>query len=189
MNTNRLPSLTKPANLVVTVLCVLGFLLPACGEDPPPRRRGAQQQAAAPAPGPAPAPAPADGAGQEAEAEAEEELVEEVVVKRFRPARDPFQSVFESKKRIVSDITHPLQQFSIGQLKLLGIIWGIAEPVALVSTPGNNEYIIKTGTPVGTGDGKVVAILPDRVVIVERYYDYRGQLQTEKYELVLPTRE
>jgi len=111
---------------------------------------------------------------------------EEVVVARFRPVRDPFRSVMETGQRVAqSGGSTPLQQYSIGQLKLLGIIWGTAEPVGLVATPGGDEFVVKTGTPIGTGDGKVVAILPNCVVIVERYYDYRGQLQTEKYQMCL----
>lgn len=170
------------------VLCVVALAAAGCGEDaPPPRPNAAPQAQAVPTP---PRPQATAVAAESAKAVSDSEsgpAPGEVVVKRFRPVRDPFKSVFATKQiRAVSDgISHPLQQYSIGQLRLLGIIWGIASPVALVATPGGDEYIIKTGTPVGTGDGKVVAILPDRVVIVERYYDYRGQLQTEKYELVL----
>jgi type IV pilus assembly protein PilP len=116
-------------------------------------------------------------------------VTEGVVVRRFKPARDPFRSVFEIKNRAGGGGSHPLQQFTIPQLKLLGIIWGIANPVALIATPNRQEFTVKVGTPVGTGDGKVVSILPDRVVIVERYYDYRGTLQTEKYEMILPGEE
>lgn len=175
---------TKIGKLSAAAIAALSFW--ACGEDkptPPPTQPVAQlPQPAARSPEPVKM-----STNATAETEAQSETSDEIVVKRFRPERDPFQSVFATKKVRVSPggITHPLQQFSIGQLKLLGIIWGIASPVALVATPGGDEYIVKTGTPVGTGDGKVVAILPDKVVILERYYDYRGQLQTEKYELVL----
>lgn len=136
----------------------------------------------------APAAAPVAAQANPNQKQDDAPVIKEVVVKRFRPARDPFQSVYTSKRtRMTSSegATTPLQQYSIGQLRLLGIIWGVATPVGLVATPNGDEYIVKTGTPVGTGDGKVVAVLPDRIVIVEKYYDYRGQLQTEKYELAL----
>jgi type IV pilus assembly protein PilP len=163
-------------------------VVPACGND----------DAAAPAPAPtAPAaqPAPrgpaapaASAAAAPATAAASVTAAEDLVVRRFRPARDPFRSVTELRRRNTSSLTHPLQQYSVQQLELLGIIWGIADPKALLRAPDKREFVIGVGTPVGTGDGKVVAILQDRVIIVERYYDYRGQLQTERYEIVLPSR-
>jgi type IV pilus assembly protein PilP len=103
----------------------------------------------------------------------------------FRPIRDPFRSAYERVRLKREGEVHPLQRYNIQQLRLVGIIWGIPRPVALVTTPDGREYQVSEGTPVGTGDGKVVAILNDRIVIVERYYDYRGQLQTERFELVL----
>ena len=164
-----------------TLLAVVVLGLSACGDEKPQR---------APAPtAPSPQPGQVAGAGAAAdEAPAAITDPDDVIVKRFRPTRDPFRSIYENRTRVQPDggaAKHPLQQYSIGQLQLLGIISGIAEPVALVATPSGDEYVVRTGTPVGTGDGRVVAILPDRVVIVEKYYDYRGQLQTEKYELVL----
>lgn len=131
--------------------------------------------------------APAPEAATTGVTEASQPISHEVVVQRFRPARDPFKGVQETRRQAGPDeITHPLQQYSVQQIQLLGIIWGIETPAALVAAPDGKEYIIKAGTPVGTGDGRVVAILQDRVVIVERYYDYRGQLQKERYELKLP---
>lgn len=162
--------------LVVGLTTVIAV---GCGED------------SVPPPAPAPAvPTPAVPAAKAASPQPEEAApatVPAVVVRRFTPQRDPFQSVFETRQRTEGPIVHPLQQYTIPQLKLLGIIWGIAKPVGLVAAPDGKEYVVRVGTPVGTGDGRVVAILPDRVVIVERYYDYRGQLQTEKYELTLPS--
>lgn len=108
---------------------------------------------------------------------------EDVVL--FRPVRDPFRSAYERIRSKREGEVHPLQRYNIQQLRLVGIIWGIPRPVALVTTPDGREYQVSEGTPVGTGDGKIVAILHDRIVIVERYYDYRGQLQTEKFELML----
>lgn len=167
----------RRAVLVIAPAVLAGFIS-ACEDKKP------KPPVAAPVAAPAaPTPQVNVAANQQ-----ESQVVKEVVVKRFRPARDPFQSLYTGKRTRVgggATTTTPLQQYSIGQLRLLGIIWGVATPVGLVATPTGDEYIVKTGTPVGTGDGKVVAVLPDRIVIVEKYYDYRGQLQTEKYELAL----
>jgi type IV pilus assembly protein PilP len=110
-------------------------------------------------------------------------------VVRFLAGRDPFQSVYEQRRRKSEEILHPLQKYSLQNLKVLGVIWGVSQPRALIRTPDGNEYSVVEGTPVGTGDGKIVSILPDRVVVVERYYDYRGQLQVERYELCLEENE
>ncbi len=158
-------------------------VVPACGDDEAP----AIAPTAPAVPGAQPAPRDAAAAAP-ATAPAASTAAEDLVVRRFRPARDPFRSVTELRRRSTSSLTHPLQQYSVQQLELLGIIWGIADPKALLRAPDQREFVIGVGTPVGTGDGKVVAILQDRVIIVERYYDYRGQLQTERYEIVLPSR-
>lgn len=149
-----------------------------CGDDETPVESSAPAVPATPKPAPQPRAAALDAGTTPAD---------DLVVRRFRPARDPFRSVTEVRRRASAALIHPLQQYSVQQLQLLGIIWGIADPKALLKAPDGREYVIGVGTPVGTGDGKVVAILQDRVVIVERYYDYRGQLQTERYEIVLPS--
>jgi len=157
-----------------------------CGDEPP---SNTQQQTSTETPA-APAPPPAT-ASQETTRAVTADTEPQVVVQRFRPERDPFRSVFaERAGRAANDTQgHPLEQYSVQQLELLGIIWGIPEPRALVRTPGGDEYTIEVGTPVGTGGGRVVSVLQDRVVVVERYYDYRGQLQSERYELKLPQEE
>lgn len=171
----------RPLSILLLLLVV-----PACGEEEADAPAAAPTTAAAPS-----VPARKAGAAAPAATTAAPESVtasEDLVVRRFRPVRDPFRSVTELRRRNTSSLTHPLQQYSVQQLELLGIIWGIADPKALLRAPDKREFVIGVGTPVGTGDGKVVAILQDRVIIVERYYDYRGQLQTERYEIVLPSR-
>lgn len=166
------------------LISLLG-VVPACGDDDAPTPAPA---ASATQPAPRGKAAEAAGAAAAVTSATAVTATEDLVVRRFRPARDPFRSVTELRRRSTSSLTHPLQQYSVQQLELLGIIWGIADPKALLRAPDKREFVIGVGTPVGTGDGKVVAILQDRVIIVERYYDYRGQLQTERYEIVLPSR-
>lgn len=161
------------------LVLLLGVALAACGDSGPPPQPAAPQV-------PEPPVRPAAQTAPEAATEPSAGAL--AATRRFRPPRDIFDSVVTQRQRPAGELTHPLQQFSIQQLRLLGIIWGIPSPAAIVLAPDNKEYILRVGTPVGTGDGKVVAVLEDRVVVVERYYDYRGQLQSERYEIVLPSK-
>lgn len=145
--------------------------------------KGGKPQAPLPSPQAPKAVQPATGAVTDVTANPFARSAEDVV--HFRPPRDPFRSAYERVRFRREGGIHPLQRYNIQQLRLVGVIWGIPRPIALVTTPDGKEYQITEGTPVGTGDGRVQQILSDRVVIEERYYDYRGQLQTERFELVL----
>ncbi len=67
----------------------------------------------------------------------------------------------------------PLQEVTISQLKLVGIIWNIGEPRAMVEDTAGLGYVIKFGTPIGEcqNEGTVKAIRPREVVIEEKYRD------------------
>ncbi len=67
----------------------------------------------------------------------------------------------------------PLQQVNLSQLKLVGIVWKIDEPKAMVEDSSGLGYVIKLGTPIGDCkyDGKVKAIRPSEIVIEEKFRD------------------
>lgn len=127
--------------------------------------------------------------------------VEEVMVSRedvfitkmkglqFVGKRDLFKSVEMRQGPAGSSGGTPLEAFELGQLKVVGIIWGTSRPWALVKTPDNDEYRATINTAIGKNGGKVISILQDQVVILEQFYDYRGELQKEKYTLRLPISE
>jgi type IV pilus assembly protein PilP len=106
--------------------------------------------------------------------------------------RDPFRPfTIDRTTRRPRDNVSPLERYELGQLKLVGVIWDTKQPNAIVEDAAGLGYVIKTGTPIGTNDGKVKKIQPAGVVIEEFEIDLFGikkkversmRLATEKAE-------
>jgi type IV pilus assembly protein PilP len=63
----------------------------------------------------------------------------------------------------------PLQRAELGQFRLLGIAGGEKRRVAIVADGTTKKfYPIFVGTYIGLNEGRVAAILPDRLVVEER---------------------
>jgi len=91
--------------------------------------------------------------------------------------RDPFRPMALRTKvqtRVRENLS-PLERFDLSQLKLVGIIWEIKEPRALVEDAAGLGYVVKVGTPIGNNDGKIKAIRRDEIVIEEIYSDAYGK--------------
>jgi type IV pilus assembly protein PilP len=67
-----------------------------------------------------------------------------------------------------------LERYDLGQLKLVGIIWNLKEPTAMVEDSVGLGYVVKVGTPIGAGDGTVKAIKQNEIVIEEFFVDLYG---------------
>lgn len=164
--------------LLVTVLLVL---LSGCREEPP-------------APQPAPRRVQPAVAEKQAVTQAEEaarEPAEPVFVYDPSGRRDPFLPLTRIRTPVTSDgepLT-PLQQFDLGQFRLIGIIIGRSEPMAMVMAPGGKSYILRRGIRIGKNDGRVIDIRGDTVVVEERYYDFAGQYRTSIQEIQLSKSE
>jgi type IV pilus assembly protein PilP len=92
--------------------------------------------------------------------------------------RDPFRPLGfgvteDVPEHCRAETLSPLQQVNLSQLKLVGIVWKIDEPKAMVEDSTGLGYVIKLGTPIGECqyDGKVKAIRPSEVVIEETFHD------------------
>jgi type IV pilus assembly protein PilP len=102
--------------------------------------------------------------------------------------RDPFlPATTKTETRKVKRDLSPLEQFELGQLKLVGIVWDTKEPRAMVEDTGGLGYIIRVGTPIGSNEGKVKAIKPDEVVIEEYYVDFYGARKSRDFSMKLPS--
>ena len=85
----------------------------------------------------------------------------------------------------------PLERYELGQLKLVGVIWDIQQPNAIVEDAAGLGYVVRTGTPIGSNEGKVKRIQPAGLVVEEVQTDIFGvkkriernmRLATEKAE-------
>ena len=119
---------------------------------------------------------------------------EELFDRKMRAlAAENTRSVFRQIELISSKVggggTSPLESFELAQLGLVGVIWNIAKPVALIRTPEGKEYPITINQPMGKNGGRVISILSDQVLVEEKFYDFRGELQQTKHRIKLPAHE
>ncbi|MGC8720885.1 MAG: pilus assembly protein PilP [Thermodesulforhabdaceae bacterium] len=67
----------------------------------------------------------------------------------------------------------PLQKMEIGEIEkgFKGILWSAGERRAIIEDPTGKGYIVSVGTPIGTQDGFISAILKDRIIIRQKVWD------------------
>ncbi len=152
--------------LLVTAVVV------ACGEPKPSAPRAPAPAAAKPAAAPAPSPAAAP----------EAEVAYSSVGKR-----DPFKSFLgdlrASTGAVVTRCNTPLGRFELDQLRLVAVITGLAEPLAMVEAPTGVGYSIRKGACIGKNGGVVATIRTGEVVVTE--WAMRADGTREKTETAL----
>lgn len=96
---------------------------------------------------------------------------------RLAPGRrDPFRPItlnVRTNTRRRENLS-PLERFEIGQLKLVGVVWNVKEPTALVEDNSGLGYMVKVGTPIGSNDGKVREVRRDSLIVEEFFVDLYG---------------
>ena len=101
--------------------------------------------------------------------------------------RDPFRP-FTLNTRTSSrprENLSPLERYDLGQLKLVGVVWHVKEPSAMIEDSVGLGYIVKVGTPIGANDGKVRAINPNEIIIEETYVDLLGAKKKREVNIKL----
>lgn len=101
--------------------------------------------------------------------------------------RDPFRTFlnFADGNRDVSPRT-PLQAHDIEQYQLVGIIWGVDRPRALVQDPEGTGHVMEIGTYIGKNWGKVTQINSNEVIVTEEYQTIDGELVVNNISMTLP---
>ena len=101
--------------------------------------------------------------------------------------RDPFRP-FTLNTRTSSrprENLSPLERYDLGQLRLVGVVWHVKEPSAMIEDSVGLGYIVKVGTPIGANDGKVRAIKPNEIIIEETYVDLFGAKKKREVNIKL----
>ncbi len=83
----------------------------------------------------------------------------------------PFMEMAPSPKKKIAPMTlpiSPLQRASINELRLVGVSSDDNHRIAMVQDVKGRAYPIFLGTYIGQNGGRVVEILPDRIIIEER---------------------
>ncbi len=158
--------------------------------------------ASRPAPPPAPKSSPPEGQVAEPKIEAPGPETEAIFQNpegySYDPTgrRDPFRPYGQSQTTTAPDIrapdvpakpAEPLQQFDVSQLKVVGIMWEVRNPKAMVKDPAGKLYMIQRQTRIGRNNGFVAAIREGEIVVVEPAIGDNG-LQTAATRVLTLTR-
>ncbi len=110
----------------------------------------------------------------------------------YNPAgkRDPFVTFLKVREKdtrpSVSGLP-PLQRYELGEFRLVGIIWGLKAPRALVEDSEGKGYTITLGTKIGRSGGVVIRISEKEIVVREEFRDYMGSKVKRDSSLKLQT--
>lgn len=146
--------------------------LAACGDKKP----------AAPAPSAPAAPRAAAAAPAPAAPAPEAEVAYSSVGKR-----DPFKSFLgdlrASTGAVVTRCSTPLGRFELDQFRLVSVVTGLAEPMAMVEAPNGVGYAVRRGACIGKNGGVVATIRTGEMVVTE--WAMRADGTREKTETAL----
>jgi len=81
-----------------------------------------------------------------------------------------------------------LSNFEVTQLRVVGILWNPKNPEqarAMIELPDGKGFILKLGMVIGRGEGKVIKITPDSVVVEEEILDIFGKVNKKQIVLKL----
>ncbi len=105
--------------------------------------------------------------------------------------RDPFAPILQQgigRDRPDANLP-PLQQVSLTELNLIGIVWGAYGYTALIQTPDGKGYTVRRGTRLGLNNGIVSAVTERGIIVQERFTDIFGKKQEREYVKLLHAKE
>lgn len=178
------------ARPVALLALSLAVALAACGDKPAPARPAprpatpaAPAATAATAAGPT---APADASAEkDKKAEAAPEWSYSSVGKR-----DPFRSFLSELSaqsgNLATRCSTPLGRFEVEQLRLVAVVTGLEDPVAMVQAPNGVGYTLRRGACIGKNGGIVAAVRTGEVIISEWAIRADGSRDATQTVLRLP---
>lgn len=98
-----------------------------------------------------------------------------------RGRKDPFTQPIPDRP-VAEGAPHgpllPLQKFDLSQLRLVGIMWDVKRPRAMIQDPNKKIHTVGPYTKIGVKNGYVAVIREGELVIVETIEDGGGRLTT-----------
>jgi type IV pilus assembly protein PilP len=157
---------------VVLLVPALAFM--ACGgKKPSPRPAATEAQPAVTAPAVAPRP----------EAARQEWSYSSI------GKRDPFKSVLAEAgpaQAAVTRCSSMLGRFDLDQLKLVAVVTGLEDPVAMVEAPNGTGYNLRRGACIGRNGGVISTVRTGEVVVSEPVVRSDGKREQIQVVLRLP---
>lgn len=71
----------------------------------------------------------------------------------------------EAEKRNLA----PLERWSLDELTLLGVVWGVDNPKAMIQDPSGKVHIVKKNAKIGLNGGYIAVVREGEIVIVESF--------------------
>jgi type IV pilus assembly protein PilP len=163
----------KPAatSLCLFALTAVGSLA-ACGSGQPAPSAARAVQAAKAAPPPV------------AEAASAPAYIYNPIGKRD-PFRSPDLDMARSSSANNAACNEPLCKFDLDQLKLVAVVSGDSNPVAMVQDPQGRGYILHRNTRIGRQGGKVTQILRDSIIVTEYFTAPDGKSNANQLTLAI----
>jgi type IV pilus assembly protein PilP len=107
--------------------------------------------------------------------------------------RDPFRSFLAEGRgggvALATRCATPLGRYELEQLKLVAVITGLEDPVAMVQAPNGTGYTVRRGSCIGKNGGVVAAVRTGEVVVAEWVTRADGTRDRTQTVLSLPKRE
>ena len=103
-----------------------------------------------------------------------------------RGKTDPFKSFIAEEEEIAEKERRKprtyLETLDLTQLELIAIVVGAKERWAMVRDAKGIGYVIRKGTAIGLYEGVVYDIQEEKVVVHEKFRDYKGRKKTRVVE-------
>ncbi|MBK9293202.1 MAG: pilus assembly protein PilP [Oligoflexia bacterium] len=79
----------------------------------------------------------------------------------------------------------PLQKYDLDQLRLVGVIWDVANPKAMIMDASQKGHVVKVNDRIGRNNGYVARIREGEIVVVESFkgLDGKTMYQTQVMKL------
>lgn len=115
----------------------------------------------------------------------------------FSRRKDPFKPYLVEAKPPVRPVMHkihgygplPIQNFEVGQFRVLGIIAGLKQNSALIVDPAGKAYVVKPGMDIGKNGGQITRISSTTIEVIEKYKNENGKIVKRTVKLTLPKKE
>lgn len=154
------------------LLCLVG-LAAGCGDEAPP---------------PAPTPPPRPAAAKPAPAPVAAATQGPVYAYAYNPIgkRDPFRSPLVAVQRPAEQVAacnEPLCQIDTDALRVVAVVSGDANPMAMVEDGVGIGHVVRRNTKIGKQGGKVTAIQRDCVVVTSFVQGVDGKAQPNRVSM------
>lgn len=89
--------------------------------------------------------------------------------------RDPFTPFERASSTAPMGPIWPLQKYDLEQLKLVGVIWEVKVPKAMILDPSGHGYVVTINERVGRNNGYIARIREGEIVVVENILGVDGK--------------